>query len=197
MFNKASHYQCLDGIVHEVIIQAEDGINSVTANGITALASGAISATSWIFSVYRHAAKTDTQVCDSAVMRRQTVNRSGTNRNEDAWHDKNVSFRNTLNPVTERVVLFKHPFHLCRIPALGHDGGVERSGKVRKCRIKRTKQNVHCLPSETPAAVRLRGDVTVWQHCCGNDAAFTCSGKTLFTPGPEARRQQQQQQQQQ
>lgn len=158
MCNKASHCQCLDGIVQEVIIQAEDGINSVAANGITALASGAISATSWIFPVYGHGAKTDTQVCDSSVMRTETKNRSGTNRNEDAWHDKNVSFRNTLNPVTERVVLFKHPFHLCRIPALGRDGGVERSGKVRKCRIKRTKQNVHCLPSETPAAVRC--DVT-------------------------------------
>lgn len=59
------------------------------------------------------------------------------------------------NPRTERVVLFKHPFHLCRIPALGRDGGVERFLNVQEGRLRRTKQNVRCLLSETPAAVRL------------------------------------------
>lgn len=49
------------------------------------------------------------------------------------------SFITPQNPVTERVVLFKHPFHLCRIPALGRDGGVERLENVQKGRLKANK----------------------------------------------------------
>lgn len=46
------------------------------------------------------------------------------------------------------MVLFKHPFHLCWIPALTRDGRVERrasesADNVQKSRQKRSKQNVN------------------------------------------------------
>lgn len=67
-----------------------------------------------------------------------------------------------VNVVTERVVLFKHPFHLCRIPALGRDGGVGKGGKMsREADESEQNKKVRGPPSQTPAAVRLGGDVTV------------------------------------
>ncbi len=41
------------------------------------------------------------------------------------WQE-HLLFHNNPNPFTEGMVLFKHPFHLCWIPALRRDGRVER-----------------------------------------------------------------------
>lgn len=108
-----------------------------------------------------------------AMARREATNRGSIKRNEGAWHDKNLPFHNAPNPVTERVVLFKHPFHLCRIPALGRDGGVgERLEKVQKCRLKRTKQNVRSSSSvrntrSCPVGRwRHRPTQLLWELCC-------------------------------
>lgn len=58
--------------------------------------------------------------------------RARTSRDARARRDEKRFHVRRAEPVTERVVLLKHPFHLCLIPALGRDGGVGRLGDVQR-----------------------------------------------------------------
>lgn len=64
------------------------------------------------------------------------------------------------------MVLFKHPFHLCWIPALGRDGRVEVGesvpGKKSTTKAIKTKTSTESiLHPELPSVRRAGGDVTV------------------------------------
>lgn len=71
---------------------------------------------------------------------------------------------------TEGMVLFKHPFHLCWIPAFGRDrrvevGGARPGGRETKIHNKGDQnKNVNRISPPPRASVRVRragGDVTV------------------------------------
>lgn len=86
------------------------------------------------------------------------------------WQE-HLLFHNNPNPFTEGMVLFKHPFHLCWVPALRRDGRVERQASKsadnvgvmsKKPRQKRSKtKRQQCLPAWS-STVRL---AVRWRHC--------------------------------